>query len=134
MIEWIELINVQARWYDAKLWYVFIMVLSVLIFDLLPVTRKADRLINIYRVFLRSLIYLVGYVIFTFLEHLIKGLIHGESISEALNGSFRILYSPAFITTYVGVFIAFLFFNAFWVVRSSIGPEALYKMFFNKHD
>ena len=54
----------------------------VLLFDLLPVTKKTEKLLNIYRVFLRSLIYIFGYVVFTFLEHLIKGLIDGESYSN----------------------------------------------------
>jgi hypothetical protein len=104
----------------------------VLIFDLLPLTKKTDALLNIYRVFLRSLIYIFGYVIFTFLEHLIKGLFDGESYSQALKTTVHHLFSPAFITTFIGVFIAFLFFNTFWIIRASIGTTALYNMFFKK--
>jgi hypothetical protein len=111
-----------------------IIVKVVLIFDLIPLTKHVNRLLNIYRVFLRSLIYLAGYVIFTFLEHLIKGTINGESFSSALDSTLVSLYSPAFITTYVGVFIAFLLFNAFWVVRASMGPATLFKLFFKKND
>lgn len=104
----------------------------VLIFDLLPLTKKTERLLNIYRVFIRSLIYILGYVIFTFIEHLIRGLIEGKSFPVAFETTLHQLYSPAFIISFVGVLIAFIFFNAFWVVRATIGPKALYRMFFKK--
>jgi len=106
----------------------------VLIFDLLPVTKKTEHLLNIFRVLLRSLIYIIGYVIFTFIEHLIRGLIDGESFSKAAEQTLHSLTTPAFIVSFVGVLIAFLLFNAFWVIRSSIGPAALYAMFFKKKD
>ncbi len=104
----------------------------VLIFDLLPITKKTAHLLNVYRVLLRSLIYIFGYVVFTYLEHLIKGLIHGDSFSEALNSGLHQLYTPTFITGFVGVLVAFLFFNTFWVIRAKLGPAALYAMFFKK--
>jgi len=104
----------------------------VLIFDLLPITKKADHLPNIYRVIFRSLIYIIGFVIFTYLEHLIKGLVEGESFSQALKSAIHQLNSPAFITSFVGVLVSFLFFNAFWVIRAKIGPTALYAIFFKK--
>jgi len=104
----------------------------VLIFDLLPLTKRTDKLLNIYRVFLRSLIYIFGYVVFTFLEHLIKGLIDGASYSQALKDTVHYLFSAPFITTFIGVFIAFLFFNAFWIIRANIGATALFNMFFKK--
>jgi hypothetical protein len=105
----------------------------VLIFDLLPVTKKTDRLANIYRVLLRSLIYGVGYLIFTFIEHLIKGLIDGKTLSSAFETTLQQLSSNAFIVSFVGVMIAFVLFNSFWVVRATIGPAALYDMFFKKN-
>ena len=105
----------------------------VLVFDLLPITKKADHLPNIYRVFFRSFIYIIGYVIFTFLEHIVNGLIHGESFSEAVNHSLHNLTTASFTVSFVGVFIAFLIFNAFWVVRATIGPAALYAMFFKRN-
>lgn len=104
----------------------------VLVFDLLPITKKADHLPNIYRVFFRSLIYLIGFVIFTFLEHLVKGLIGGESFAASLEHSFHGLYAQPFLVSFVGVFISFLIFNAFWVIRANIGAAALYDMFFIK--
>lgn len=104
----------------------------VLIFDLLPITKKMDHLPNIYRVFFRSLIYILGFVIFTFLEGLVKELIDGAAFSEAMSAAFHELYTPAEITTLVSVFIAFLFFNTFWVIRANLGPAALYDMFFKK--
>jgi len=104
----------------------------VLIFDLLPITKKTSHLINIYRVVLRSLIYIFGFVVFTYLEHLIKGLINGGSFAEALTSGIHQIYSTTFITSFTGVFIAFLFFNTFWVIRAKLGPAALYAMFFKK--
>ena len=104
----------------------------VLIFDLLPLTRKTDRLLNIFRVFFRSLIYIAGYLIFTFLEHLVRGLTSGESFPAAVGSTLQTMQTPAFIISFVGVLIAFLLFNAFWIIRSSIGPAALFAMFFKK--
>lgn len=105
----------------------------VLIFDLVPATKKTDHLPNIYRVFFRSGIYILGYVIFTVLEHLIGGLIRKESFSMAFDSTLHTLSTPAFITSIVGVFIAFLLFNTLWVIRANIGPAALYKIFFGKN-
>lgn len=106
----------------------------VLIFDLLPVTKKTDHLPNIFRVFFRSLIYILGYMIYTFLEHLTRGLVEGEGFSKAIDSTLHDFTTPAFIISFVGVLFAFLLFNAFWVIRSSIGPAALYTMFFKKND
>ena len=102
----------------------------ILIFDMLPVTKKTDHMANIYRVFFRSIIYFLGYVIFTFLEHLIKGLIAGDTFSVAIDSTVRHLISSTAVPGYIGVFIAFLIFNAFWVIRRTIGPAAFYDMFF----
>ena len=104
----------------------------VLIFDKLPVTKKMDFLPNVYRVFFRSLIYLLGYVIFTLLEYWVKGLIDGDSFGQAWVHAFHHLGELHFLTSLVVVFIAFLFFNAFWVIRLHYGPKALYALFFKK--
>lgn len=104
----------------------------VLIFDLLPLSKRMDYLPNIYRVFFRSFVYLLGFIIFKILESVIKGLIEKESFSQALNSAFHELCETPFITSMVGVFIGFLFFNAFWVIRAKYGPTALYTLFFKK--
>ena len=104
----------------------------ILIFDLLPLTKRMDHLPNIYRVLFRSLIYLLGFVIFTFLEHLIKGLFEGDRFLHAGNLAFQQLDELDFITTLVGIFVAFLFFNTFWVIRKKYGPKELYHLFFSK--
>lgn len=106
----------------------------VLIFDKLPLTKKMDYLPNIYRVFFRSLVYLLGYAIFTLIEHWIKGLIDGESIGKAMEHAFKHLSGIEFAMSMVVVFIAFLFFNSFWVIRTKYGPKALYKLFFSKEN
>jgi len=104
----------------------------VLIFDKLPLTKKMDFLPNIYRVFFRSLVYLIGYVIFTLLEHWIKGLIEGDNFGQAWVHSFHQLGKLDFISSLVVAFVAFLFFNAFWVIRSIYGPKELFRLFFKK--
>jgi hypothetical protein len=106
----------------------------VLIFDLLPLSKRMDHLPNIYRVFFRSFVYLLGFVIFTFIEGLIKGLIDKESFSHAMGSAFHELSETTFITSMVGVFVAFLFFNTFWVIRAKYGPTALYALFFKKEN
>jgi hypothetical protein len=105
----------------------------VLIFDLVPVTKKTDHLPNIYRVFFRSCIYIMGYVIFTILEHLVKGLFMNERFFAALDSAIHQLSTPAFITSFVAVFLAFLLFNTFWVIRANVGPAALNNMFFGRN-
>lgn len=104
----------------------------VLIFDKIPLTKKMDFLPNIYRVFFRSLVYLLGFVLFTLLEHWVKGLIDGDNFSQAWIHSFHHLEEKDFLTSLVVIFIAFLFFNAFWVIRMTYGPKELYKLFFSK--
>ena len=104
----------------------------VLIFDKLPLTKKMDFLPNIYRVFFRSSIYLSGFILFTLLEHWVKGLIEGDNFVQAWGHSFHHLGELDFLTSLVIVFIAFLFFNTFWVIRSKYGPEELYILFFKK--
>lgn len=89
-------------------------------------------MLNIYRVFFRSLVYLLGYAIFTLIEHWIKGLIDGENIGKSMAHAFKHLAGLEFAMSMVVVFIAFLFFNAFWVIRAKIGPSALYNLFFRK--
>lgn len=105
----------------------------VLILDMLAVTKKTDHLPNIYRVFFRSFVYLLGYAIMTFLEHLIKALFHKVGFVEAANSAFHELTTVTFFTTAVGLFFTFLFFNAFWVIRAKYGPDALYSLFFKEN-
>jgi hypothetical protein len=104
----------------------------VLIFDKLPLTKKMDHTPNIYRVFFRSFIYLLGYAIFTMIEHWVKGMIDGESLRESIAHAFKHLSGLEFAMSMIVVFIAFLFFNAFWVIRTKYGPKALYQLFFSK--
>ena len=104
----------------------------VLIFDKLTLTRKMDFMPNIYRVFFRSLVYLFGYLMFTLIEHWIKGLIDGDSFGQAWVHAFKHLGELDFLTSLIVVFVAFLFFNAFWVIRLTYGPKALFDLFFKK--
>jgi len=105
----------------------------VLLVDLLPVTKRMDNHSNIYSVIYRSLIYLFGYLIFTLLEHFVKGLINGDDFSHAWLHSFQHIGSLKFIISLVAIFIAFLIFNSFWVIRNHFGPKELYKLFFKKN-
>lgn len=106
----------------------------VVIFDKLPLTKKYDHLPKIYGVFFRSIIYLTGYIIFTFFEHSIKGLIEGDSFLLAFNYAFKHLGSWEFITGSLILFIAFLVFNTFWMIRNHFGPGKLFALFFRKID
>ena len=93
-----------------------------------------DKLLNIYRIVLRSIIYLFGYFLFTILEHLIKGLVDGESFGNAWTLSVQYLGSMEFAINLVILFIVFLVFNAFWVIRNYFGPKALYDLYFKKSE
>jgi len=61
-----------------------------------------------------------------------KGLIDGDSFGQAWVHAFHYLGKLQFLTSLVVVFIAFLFFNAFWVIRTKYGPKELYHLFFSK--
>jgi len=104
----------------------------VLIFDLLPLSKKMDHLANIYRVIFRSFVYLLGFALFSILEKLIKGLVHNETFSVALSDAIKNLGTAPFLTSMAGVFVAFLFFNVFWVIRAKYGSTALFNLFFTK--
>lgn len=104
----------------------------VLIFDKLPLTRRFDYLAKIYGVLFRSIVYLAGYVIFTLLEHIIKGLIAGESLATAVKHAAVHLATLNFVTSLISLFVAFLFFNTFWIIRNHYGPGELYRLFFKR--
>lgn len=104
----------------------------VVIFDKLSITSKMDDRPKIYQVIFRSLIYLIGYSLFIFIEHIIKGLINGHPFSESVSHSFHYIKGSDFLSSLVVVFIAFLFFNTFWAIRHSVGAKALYHLFFKK--
>ena len=104
----------------------------VLILDKLPLTRKMDIFPNIYRVFFRSFVYLIGFVIFSLLEHWVKSLVDGDAFGLAWQHAFQYLGTKEFALRLVVIFIVFLFFNAFWVIRVHYGPKELRKLFFGK--
>ena len=104
----------------------------ILIFDKLSITKLLDHIANIYRVGFRSFIYLLGYILFSFLEHGVTGLIKGMGIIESFTDNAEILISKHGLAKLIILFISFLIFNAFWVIRAYIGPDKLYRLFFKK--
>jgi len=125
--------NIEFHAFGIALIGALIIAKVVLLVDLLPVTKRMDNHSNIYSVIYRSLIYLFGYLIFTLLEHFVKGLINGDDFSQAWLHSFQHIGSLKFIISLVAIFIAFLIFNSFWVIRNHFGPKELYKLFFKKN-
>ena len=104
----------------------------ILIFDKLSITKWLDHIANIYRVGFRSFIYLLGYIIFTFFEYGVIGLIKGIGIIESFAQNVENLTSKHGLAKLIILFISFLIFNAFWVIRAYIGPDKLYRLFFKK--
>ena len=104
----------------------------ILIFDKLRITKWLDHIANIYRVGFRSFIYSLGYILFTFLENGVTGLIKGMGIIESFTDNAEILISKHGLAKLIILFISFLIFNAFWVIRAYIGPHKLYRLFFKK--
>lgn len=104
----------------------------VLIFDKLSVTKRVDHMPNIFRVGFRSFIYLTGYILFTFLEHAVMGLFNGVGIIESFGRNLENLSSDHGDATLIILFITFVIFNAFWVIRAHVGPGRLYRLFFNR--
>lgn len=102
----------------------------VLIFDNVPLAKKYDHLPKIYSVFIKSFVYLLGFLIFTLLEHLIKGMIGGDGFVEALQHSLSYLINGKSIDNTIIVFAVFLIFSTFWAIRNHVGPKALYRLFF----
>lgn len=104
----------------------------VLIFDKLRITKWVDHIANIYRVGFRSFIYLLGYILFTFLEHSVIALIKGMGIIESFTDNAENLISKHGLAKLIILFISFLISNAFWVIRAYVGPDKLYRLFFHK--
>ncbi len=104
----------------------------VLIFDKLKLTKQLDHLACIYRVFFRSFIYLFGYISFTFLEHAVLGLFHSQRIWISCVHNAENLTSIQGLISLALLFITFLIFNFFWVIRSYLGPKTLTALFFKK--
>lgn len=104
----------------------------VLIFENIPLAKKYDHLPKIYSVLTKSFVYILGYIIFTLLEHCIKGLIKGDGFVKALDDTFNNLMSKESLINIITVFIIFLLFNTFWVIRNYIGANKLYKLFFKE--
>jgi len=124
--------NIEFHAFGLALVGALIIAKVVLLVDLLPLTKRMDNHSNIYSVLFRSFIYLVGFTIFTLLEHFVKGLIGGDNFSQAWVHSFHHIGSVKFIVGLVSIFIAFLIFNAFWVIRNHYGPKSLYNLFFKR--
>ncbi|UTW63988.1 hypothetical protein KFE98_07560 [bacterium SCSIO 12741] len=103
----------------------------VVLLDKLAVTKRYD-VKNRSRILFRSLIYLVGYVLFTFLEHGIKALFTGELAGEALKHNFHNLSSIQGLATLLILFITFLIFNSFWILRMHVGPKKLFNLYFKE--
>ena len=106
----------------------------VIILDALAVTKKYDHMPNSIMILFRSCIYLVGYIIVSFIEHGIKALINGEPFGEAMVHNAHHLTSIEGIATLVVLLITFLFFSSFWVLRSHLGPKQLYQLYFGRKE
>jgi len=104
----------------------------VVILDKMAVTRKFDHLRNSTRILFRSTIYLVGYVLFTFIEHGMKALFSSNSIGEAISHNFYHLTSVKGLATLLILFITFLIFNVFWILRMHLGPKKLFDLYFGE--
>jgi hypothetical protein len=124
--------NIQLYAFGSALIGSLILGKVVLLTDKLPLTRKMDRHPKIFRLIFRSFVYLIGYVLFVFLEHIVKGLIMADGFSHAFSHAVHYLGERELVTSLVAVFIIFLFFNTFWIIRNHFGPRELYKLFFRK--
>jgi hypothetical protein len=102
----------------------------VLLIDKLPVINSMDHKPNIYGVLFRSLVYEVGYILFSFVEHGIKGFITSISLRESFTHNYEHLVSIQGYTSLIVLFITFIIFNAFWVIRNHFGSDQLYRLYF----
>lgn len=104
----------------------------VLIFDHFRVSKKLENYPKVITVFFKSGIYLIGFALFTILEHFIKGLIEDLTAAEAIKHAIYYLGSLDFVLTVAIVYISFLTFSTFWVIRNEYGPKSLYLLFFKR--
>lgn len=126
----------QIKFHAAGIALVGSLILGkvVLIFNNIPMVKKYDYLPKIYGVFIKSLVYLAGFIIFTLLEHWIKGLIKGDGFLNAWEHAFNYIISKPSIIDMIIVFIVFLIFNTFWVIRNKIGAKAMHELFFKRDE
>lgn len=104
----------------------------VLIFDHFKISKTVEKYPKVFTVFFKSGIYLIGFGLFTILEHFIKGLIEGMGAGEAIVYAMNHLGSIDFMLSVAIVYVTFLFFSAFWVIRNEYGPRPLYHLFFKR--
>ncbi|GEM_PF-6385889 len=104
----------------------------VVILDHIKLTNKYKHLPNIFSVLFRSLIYLIGYIAFSYVEHIVIGLFSGNRIIESISNNTHHLMSHEGLATLIVLSITFIFFNAFWVIRTHIGPKQLFALYFKE--
>ncbi len=104
----------------------------VVLLDKLAITKKVDHLKNSTRILFRSTVYLIGYVLFTFIEHAIKALFSDETVSDGTMHNFHFLVSVQGLATLLILLITFLIFNSFWILRMHLGPKKLYELYFKE--
>lgn len=103
----------------------------VVIFDQIPLIKSIDHKPKIYPVLFRSGFYLVGYAVVVFIEHVVKGVIHGEVLNEAMAAAVGHMGTESFLISLLALFFAFFLFNGFWVLRNHLGPKALMALYFS---
>ncbi|NNF21531.1 MAG: hypothetical protein HKN67_06290 [Saprospiraceae bacterium] len=104
----------------------------VFLVDKLSFTRRMDNGPKIYGVVYRSLIYLLGFTVFTIIEHFIKEIISGSGFGISLTHGLEHIFSLEYAGKSLFSFITFIFFNAYWAIRNHIGARELYILFFSK--
>lgn len=104
----------------------------IFLIDKMPLTKRMDSGPKIFGVVYRSVIYSIGFILFTFVEHAIREMISGEPFGHALEHGWYYLQSFEFFGTFLMTFVTFLVFNTYWVIRNHVGAGKLYRLFF-KH-
>jgi len=126
--------NISYYSFGAALVGALIIGKVVFLLDKVSIINRMDSNIAMIGMVFKSFVYLIGYVLFTLLEHLLKGLFHGDSFGSALGHAFGELLTVDFLGTSAMLFIVFVLFNGFWVVRSHLGPKKFYRLFFTKQE
>jgi len=132
LFKYITLSNYDISYYSFGSALVGALIIAKVVFllDKVRMINRMDKNVAMVGMIFKSFVYLIGFVLFTLVEHLAKGLFHGESFGSAISHAFRELLTVEFLGSCAMLFIVFILFNGFWVIRNHLGPSEFYRLFF----
>ena len=123
--------GVTAFHYGAALIEAVVIAKVILIGKALGLGKKATRRSLAFSVLRSSLAYGALVAVFTILEHIVEGLVHGKSLAASVEAMWH-QGLPEILGRVLVMFVAFIPFFAFWELGRLIGDKKLADLFVRK--